>query len=124
MRCAVVGVVLLAGCHLVFPLGDAPDGGPGSEALRHRTITITNPTGSELDAFPVRIAIENDADLRDHARSDGTDLRFLVESSVELPKEIVRFDKTTGTLEAWVRVPVLGLDDTTITLEYGGDPAP
>lgn len=115
----LVGLVVFAGCHLVFPLESAPPDDSGAPT-RRREITITNPTTTLHREFPVSITLANDADLMLHASESGEDLRFVLGGSVELAKEIVRFDKATGTLDAWVRIPELKPGANEIRLEYGG----
>ena len=121
MRCAL-GLVLLAGCQVVFPLEKAPPDASddAGQPTRRRKITINNPTGTPHREFPVSITTRNDADLMMYASESGEDLRFVLGGSVQLAKEIVRFDKATGTLDAWVRIPDLQPGANEIHLEYGG----
>ena len=101
-----LGLVLLAGCQVVFPLEKAPPDASddAGQPTRRRKITINNPTGTPHREFPVSITTKNDADLMMYASESGEDLRFVLGGSVQLAKEIVRFDKATGTLDAWVRI--------------------
>jgi hypothetical protein len=65
-----------------------------------------------LSDFPALISV-TDADLS-AARSDGFDLLFTDNSgNAKLDHEIERFDRATGTLVAWVRVPTIqdGVDE-------------
>ncbi|MGC4083284.1 MAG: hypothetical protein QM736_14545 [Vicinamibacterales bacterium] len=68
--------------------------------------------------LPRPIAVRTDFQLFAHARSDGKDIVFSA-AGVALPSEIVKFDTTSGALEAWVRLPSLGAN-TTIAMDYGG----
>lgn len=112
---------------------DAPDGmGSGSDAgdaadsndddappvspLREKIITITGPVTGTLDDFPVWISL-TDADLSARARPDGDDIHF-VAGSMQLDYEIQRWVKSSGQLEAWVRVPSLAMG-TQIAIRYG-----
>lgn len=104
--------------------GSGSGSGSGSDAgidaapptLRQKTITITqNVTGNHAN-FPLWITL-TDADLAARARADGTDIHFL-EDTTKLDFEIQSWNKTTGRLDAWVRVPTLSAGDE-ILLRYG-----
>jgi hypothetical protein len=98
-----------------------------------RTITIDAGQvagAADLDDFPVLIAIAGDPLLASLANSGhvahdaGEDILFLDSDAVTLLDfEIEEYDQTSGSLTAWVRVPVLSVSaDTTLVLQYG-DPA-
>jgi len=83
--------------------------------------------GSDLTDFPFMINIQNDSDLKTTANggyvqdSNGYDIIFRAsDGSSQLDHEIEQYDGNTGTLVAWVRIPVLSVTtDTTIYMYYG-----
>jgi hypothetical protein len=110
MRAVVL--LLLTGCELLFSVE------PSSEP-RRRTLEIRHTSTVQLIDFPVRVAFDDDERLRDHAVTDGSDLVFRDAGGEELAAE-VHFDGVTGTLDAWVKLPVLHAEPVTIHLDYGG----
>jgi len=92
-----------------------------------KVITFTGVSGGPHVGFPVLISLV-DTDLRDRvASANGYDIVFRGEdlatcggavTSCALDHEIERWDPTTGTLVAWVRVPLLSAD-TKIGMYYG-----
>ncbi len=88
-----------------------------------RTITINSgQVPSSQSEFPLLVSLSNDTDLQAHvARADGGDVVFTNSANtVKYPHEIERYDRSTGTLVAWVRVPSLS-DGTVIIMWYGVD---
>jgi hypothetical protein len=96
----------------------------------HKQITIdaTQVAGaSDLPDFPVLIVITDDPDLitvtnGGHVEHDqGYDITFQdTDGITQLDHEIEEYDGATGTLVAWVRVPVLSASsDTDIFIQYG-----
>ncbi len=83
---------------------------------------VTVPAGRAAEAisdFPLLVALTDEA-FRDHALSSGEDLLFTdAESGLRLPHTREFADSTTGTLAAWVRVPLGGPDETRLHLYYG-----
>lgn len=71
--------------------------------------------------FPILIDIQNDTSLRDHARSDGHDIRFTTENGVTLEHETETYDPVTGSLLAWVKLPSLDTGSDTLLLLYYGN---
>ena len=139
VRAAVL--VLLASCsfeHGRVPGGtasdgdiDAPDDGNGGgsdtgsdsgsntgSTLRQKTITITGAVTGTLTDFPLWVSM-TDADLAADARSDGTDIHFVAgNSATPLDFQIQSWTKSTGRLDAWVRVPSLATG-AELALRYG-----
>lgn len=115
-----ISVLLLTFC--IVPVVSA-----GAEAATSsgysKTITI-NPgqVASPQNDFPLLIQIKDDSDLQSHvARADGGDIYFTDSSNTtRYPYEVEKYDKFSGTLTAWVKVPAL-TDGTVITLHYGLD---
>ncbi|MCJ7817465.1 MAG: DUF2341 domain-containing protein, partial [Candidatus Thorarchaeota archaeon] len=84
-----------------------------------KDITISSSmTAATLTDFPVMIDI-TDADLSADAQADGDDIIFKLGNEA-LDFEIEYFDKGTGRLIAWVKVPTLpATQNTIITMAYG-----
>jgi hypothetical protein len=77
---------------------------------------------SNLVNFPVLISI-TDNDLKSKAKSDGSDILFTgFDGITKLPREIEKWDSSTGTLVAWVKVPFLSSYAPTIIYLYYGNP--
>src|SRR5579872_7048872 len=76
-------------------------------------------TNDQTD-FPVLISV-TDSDLDAHALSSGNDILFTSsDGTTKLDYEREKYDSTTGTLVAWVRIPTLSHTvDTTIYIYYG-----
>jgi trimeric autotransporter adhesin len=107
--------------------GNGSDGGSGSDGggsgsdapgspLRQKTITITGAVTGTLTDFPLWISL-TDSDLAARARVDGTDIYF-VSGTAKLDYQIQSWTKSTGRLDAWVRVPSLATN-TTLAIRYG-----
>jgi len=77
------------------------------------------PNTTQTD-FPVLIDI-TDADLSARAKADGSDICFyLTGCAQKLKREIEYWDKATGVLVVWVKIPSLShLVDTDIDMYYG-----
>lgn len=110
--------------------GAEPDGPSASDAgadapatsIRRKPITIASQTtGDSLADFPLLVALDDDDELRAHASESGADIFFVAaDGASPLDYEIERWDPVTGTLLAWVRVPLIDRDaDTTVYLRYG-----
>lgn len=99
------------------------------EGYRKRITIDFNQVGgtSNLVDFPVLVDIQNDDDLRsktnggDVENVNGYDITFRAsDGTTMLDYEIEGYDPATGTLVAWVRVPVLSTSaDTIIYIYYG-----
>jgi hypothetical protein len=77
---------------------------------------------SDLSSFPVLISLSNDTDLKNHVtNSNGYDIVFRSsDDSVQLDHEVEKYDSSTGTLVAWVRIPTLSHSaNTSIYMYYG-----
>jgi hypothetical protein len=79
--------------------------------------------------FTVLINLASDNDLKNHAKSDGSDLLFTTDDGqTAIPYERESYDSATGALTAWVKVPSLNskndADNTTIYLYYGYPSSP
>ena len=82
--------------------------------------------GSDLYNFPLLVNINGDPSLRDsipnggHVQnSNGYDIIFTDENYNRLDHQIERYDPVTGSLVAWVRVPVLSASvNTTVLMLY------
>lgn len=133
--------LLLAGCFSpsvdegaeCSPQGACPPGQTCAADLRcyaeappfriRRRIDV-HPTAitSALRDHTMAVVLRGDPSLAEHARDDGLDLHFTdADGTSELAFEVESFDRAAGDLVAWVRVPVLDLEDS-LYLEYAGDP--
>jgi hypothetical protein len=96
----------------------------GGTWLYRKQITIDHTkvaTSSSLTSFPVLISV-TDPDLKNDALSSGNDIIFTDSTGNTLSNyEIEKYDSTTGTLIAWVKIASLsGTIDTTL-YEYFGN---
>ena len=80
---------------------------------------------ADLADFPLLVSV-TDAALAAQAQADGSDIRFVAaDGTTPLDHEIERFDSGSGSLQAWVRVPLLSSStDTTVYLVFGAANAP
>jgi len=89
--------------------------------------TDTNNTNNYLTDFPVLIStIDNDLIFTLDGKvkkEDGSDIIFTLPDKTPLNYEIESYDKTTGKLTAWVKIPQLNdannTQDTVIYMYYG-----
>ncbi|GAB5556553.1 MAG: hypothetical protein SchgKO_07660 [Schleiferiaceae bacterium] len=95
-----------------------------SEFSYRKKITIDNTqvgnsSSGSLTDFPVLILIDADNDLSDNIQNaNGYDINFTDSADANLDFEVVSY--SSGTLEAWVRIPSLSLGtNTEIYLYYG-----
>ncbi|CAB1057358.1 hypothetical protein D1BOALGB6SA_2097, partial [Olavius sp. associated proteobacterium Delta 1] len=91
-------------------------------------ITVTDALGSDIADFPVLVSIQDDPQLKTTAsggmvmNANGYDIIFTSDAAGTIPlsHEVESYDGTTGTLTAWVKLPVLKFDeDTEFYLYYG-----
>jgi hypothetical protein len=94
---------------------DTPDGSAAS-SLRQKTITIQPAIVGTHTDFPLWISL-TDSDLAARALADGSDIHF-VDADGPLDYEIQSWTKSSGRLDAWVRVPSMK-SGTTLMLRYG-----
>jgi hypothetical protein len=90
-------------------------------AAWHRALTIdrTQVAGA-LTNFPVLVRMTDAAGLGARARADGLDVVFEDDGGNLLPFEIELWDRSSGTLVAWVTLPALDdAADTVIHVVYG-----
>jgi len=88
---------------------------------RKKIIIDHNNVIGDLNNFPVYISI-TDSNLASYARTDGKDIYFTLDNNRtnRLYREIEDFNKTTGTLSAWVNIPYLSSTvDTEIDMYFG-----
>ena len=86
-----------------------------------KTITINQNGGRAIQPnFPFLVSISGDVDLTVNVQSpNGYDIAFTDVALVPLDFEIEYFDRPTGTLLAWVKLPLLQPGPNTIFLNYG-----
>ena len=84
------------------------------------TIDYTKVTANLTD-FPVLISLSTDANLANHARSNGWDIVFTSsDKKTKLNHEIETYDNTSGRLVAWVKVPnISNISGTVLYMYYG-----
>ncbi|HEY6033014.1 MAG TPA: DUF2341 domain-containing protein, partial [Kofleriaceae bacterium] len=120
-----IAVLSIAGCSFAPSSSSATtDGGSadqphdaaGPSFRKQITLAVNSP--SELRDFPVSI-VTHDPDLAQKAQADGSDIAFTALDGTPLAYELVAFDKASGNLEAWVRIPSVTAS-TQIELAYGG----
>jgi Tfp pilus tip-associated adhesin PilY1 len=112
--------------HTRVGLGVLPPAGYGF--VKRITVDNTKVSGtSNLVDFPVLVSIQNDATLKTTLNGgrvtdpEGDDIVFYASDlATRLDYEVEQYDGATGTLVAWVRLPVLEFDaDTVFYLAYG-----
>lgn len=134
----LVGVM---GCG--FTAGAPRDGGPvdaaadtvdappdalrpdGTEGTARKKLVTIDPAkvAADLTNFPVWVRLGGDADLIARATQSGSDLYFTLENGNPLEFELVRWNKVTGDLDAFVRMDLSNANPTKFELRYG-DPGP
>jgi hypothetical protein len=78
---------------------------------------------ANLTGFPVLISV-TDGDLRDHAKSDGSDILFTSsDGTTKLKREIESYDDSDGILVAWVKADLSSTADTMLYIYYGNPAA-
>jgi hypothetical protein len=93
---------------------------PGSLDIYRKAITIASgKVTAALTDFPVLVRLSGDADLIAKARTDGRDIQFKDTGDNPLAFERVFWDKPTGRLTAWVKVPNIPTSGTSFYLYYG-----
>ena len=106
----------------LFAAAGAEEEGPysfGVWGYRKRLTLQAPPAAGTLTDFPLLVSLTNDTDLAARGASDGGDIVFTAsDGSARLPHEIDAY--TNGTLQAWVRVPLLpSATNVTAYLYYG-----
>ncbi len=107
---------LLSGVFVLFPsIVKADYAYKKAITIDHTKVSAT------LTNFPTLVSISNDNDLKNHVTSpNGYDLVFKDGSGTQLNHELEKWDGSTGTLVAWVRIPTLSsTTDTVIYMWYG-----
>jgi hypothetical protein len=122
---------LIAARSRAFGIGSTDVWSPHLDQWQWRkrlTIPARSPRAS-LANFPLLVHLRNDGDLRARARSDGFDIRFTTIDGTLVAHDLESYDGSSGTLVAWVQVPVLDTaTDTELFMYYGkasasGEPA-
>jgi hypothetical protein len=101
---------------------DAPPIDVPPNNARQKTITVeSNRVTGTHTGFPVWVLLPTDTELAARAQPNGSDIHFTL-AGQPVPYEIQRWDKSTGHLEAWVRLDISSAVDTVFEVRYG-DPA-
>lgn len=90
------------------------DAGACPSRYRREVVVDGDQVSAQLRHFPLLVAIASDTRLKEHALTDGADLWFsAADGFTRLPHEIEDFQKGSGSLVAWVQVPLLdpGVDE-------------
>jgi hypothetical protein len=115
--------LVVSGCSFdPNPAESTDDAAPGvGSNVRRKLITIPHAGWTtDLVGFPVPIDTA-DPDVGAASRIDGNDIQFTTMAGDPIPYERVVFEKGTGALVVWVRVPTLfAAQDTKFYLTYGG----
>jgi hypothetical protein len=84
-------------------------------------VILPSSCSSNLANYPLLIKIDNDNDLKEHVQSTaGYDIVFKLGDGTPLNHEVEKYDASTGSLVAWVRIPTLAYDtDTNLYMYYG-----
>jgi GH35 family endo-1,4-beta-xylanase len=87
--------------------------------IDHRKVAAT------LINYPLLINMPSDSDLAFHAQANGNDILFTnSDGTTKLNHEIEKYTSGTGSLQAWVQIPLLSsTKDTTIYMYYGNGSA-
>jgi len=92
----------------------------------YRDKIILSPTivsNTDQTDFPLLIKFATHNGLRDHAQANFNDVFFTSsDRTTKLSHEIEKYDKSTGELWAWVKIPVLSSSANTILYMYYGNP--
>lgn len=79
---------------------------------------VSDVGSSDYTDFPVLISLSGLSNIKE----DGVDIRFTSSIGVtELAREIESYSSDTGTLTAWVKIPVLDYNDDTVIYMYYGN---
>ncbi len=85
------------------------------------TIDHTKVPNTNQSNFPVLVSLTSDAGLSSHALSNGNDILFTSSDGItKIPYQ--RENYTGGTLNAWVKVPVVSSTQNTVIYMYYGNP--
>jgi len=109
----------------LYDLGYVPQGWYDTDWDHRKEITIESDyvsgSGSHTN-YPVMINLASDSNLASSAQTDGDDILFTDSSGTKLDHEIEKYTSSTGSLQAWVRIPSLSAtSDTTLYMYYGND---
>jgi ethanolamine utilization microcompartment shell protein EutS len=87
------------------------------------TISSTMVSNTSQTDFPLLINFSTHNGLRDHAQANFNDVVFTSYDGItRIPHEIERYNKSTGELVAWVRIPLLSSSANTVIYMYYGNP--
>jgi biopolymer transport protein ExbB len=108
---------------------EGPDGGgsPGGDScvdrVGYRRAISVEPVAHPVEGFPVAVVLQDDTGLATHSVSSaGQDIEFTLVDGTAVGHEIESFDRATGTVVAWVAIPVLSASvPTELTMYYGGN---
>jgi hypothetical protein len=126
VRFFVALLLIGGGLYYFFNVTQAEAAWRDSSWLYRKKITIDHNKVPNTDQtnFPVTID-HRDIDLKNYAQTSGNDIMFTSsDGTTKLDHEIEKWDKTTGELVAWIRIPTLShTTDTVIYMYYGNSSA-
>lgn len=101
----------------------APDARTSNERWKRITIPASQVDGAGvLENFPVLFSV-TDMDIAGRAAEDGGDIYFVASDGMtRLEHEIEKWDRNTGRLIAWVKIPALSASTDNVFYVYYGDP--
>ena len=88
-----------------------------------RPIKITEQSGNNLSDYQVLIELNSSNFDFSKAKSDGSDIRFLLPSGKSIPYWIESWDKSGQNAKVWVKVPSLPANSSTVIYMYYGNPS-
>jgi hypothetical protein len=127
LRCLAASLICCQAACLEAPSegrgGDGGGGGGGDGRIE--LVVRQGRVDLDLPDYPLLVSLGEDEELAAGASDDGEDIGFVGPDDVPLPHEIEEWDPDTGTLVAWVQIPLLLAGaDTPFALVYGGEPIP
>ena len=88
-----------------------------------RPIKITEQSGNNLSDYQVLIELNSSNFDFSKAKSDGSDIRFLLPSGKSIPYWIESWDKSGQNAKVWVKVPSIPANSSTVIYMYYGNPS-
>ena len=116
-------LLALSGCALLIDIPETPNSDPLD--VRRKEVFLQaelNPEDPPLIDYPVPITIVGDPDIAARARFEN--IRFTDEDDEPVAYEIEHYDPETGSVHAWVKLPVVHPDTTLVHIYYGGPDDP
>ncbi len=111
------------GCQITFPVTiSLPGTWYNTEWSYRKAVGISNPGGTELADFQVKITLDNSFNF-DEINQGGSDIRFTTYDGIEIPYWIEEWDDANNEATVWVKVPAILAEGTELYLYYGNEVA-